>query len=116
LLIRRRFPKGARPFGMDQVLIMQNIIVMFLVFLAVFLVIYAMGKKPVKRREQKIYACGEDIPPEHLNVPQDSFYRVFVRTLRIGWLKRMHTGNLSDYLAWIVLGLVFLIIILSILW
>ena len=102
---------------MDQMLIMQNIIVMFLVFLAVFLVIYAIGKKPTRRRrEQKIYACGEDIPPEHLNVPQDSFYRVFVRTLRIGWFRRMHTGNLSDYLVWIILGLVFLVIVISMLW
>lgn len=101
---------------MDKVFIMQNIIVMFLVLLVVFLVIYVMGKKPTKRKEQKIYACGEDIPPEHLNVPQDSFYKVFVRSLRIGWLKRMHTGSLSDYLVWIMLGLVFIVIALSILW
>jgi hypothetical protein len=101
---------------MDQVLITQNIIMMFLVFLAVFMVIYAIGKRPVRRKEQKIYACGEDIPPERLNVPQDSFYRVFVKSLRIVWLERLHSGNLSDYLLWIVLGLAFMVIVLSMLW
>ncbi len=109
-------PGGARPFGMNQVLIMQNIIVVFLLLLLIFLVIYAVGKKPVKRKRQKIYACGEDVSPERLNVPHDSLYRVFMRSLRLEWLRRMHTGNLSDYLVWIVTGLVVIVIILSVVW
>lgn len=101
---------------MDQVLVMQNIIIMFLVLLGIFLVIYIIGKRPVRKKDQGIFACGEDIPPEHLNVPQDSFYRVFVRSLRVAWLKRMHTGNLSDYLLWIIVGMIFIVMALSIIW
>ncbi len=101
---------------MDQVLIMQNIIIAFLLLLGFFLMIYVLGKHPTSKKEQKIFACGEDIPPERLNIPQDSFYNVFSKSLGIRWLKRMHTGNLSDYLLWIVVGLIFIITVLSVLW
>jgi len=102
---------------MDEVLIMQNIIITFLILLGIFLGIYLLGKKhSKKRRGQEIYACGEDIQPEHLNLPDESFYQVFIKKMRIEWLRRAHTGNISDYLAWMVLGLVFIIILLSVLW
>lgn len=101
---------------MNQVMIMQNIIVTFLVFLGIFLAVYLIGRRPGKKKGREIYACGEDISPERLNVPQDSFFRVFTKTLRIDWLRRMHTGNVSDYLVWIILGLIFIIVILSTVW
>jgi hypothetical protein len=101
---------------MNQMMIMQNIILVFLLLLLILITVYAVGKGPVKRKRQKIYACGEDIPPEKLNVPQDSFYAVLARTLRIGWLRRMHTGRLSDYVVWIVMGLLFILVVLTALW
>lgn len=102
---------------MDEVLIMQNIIITFLILLGIFLSIYLLGKKHRKRRSgQEIYACGEDISPQHLNLPEESFYRVFEEKMRAGWMKRAHTGNISDYIAWIVAGMVFIIILLSLLW
>jgi hypothetical protein len=101
---------------MDHVMVMQNIITTFLVFLSIFLAIYLISRRPGKRKGREIYACGEDISPERLNVPQDSFFRVFTKALGIEWLRRMHTGNVSDYLIWIVLGLIFIILVLSTVW
>ncbi len=101
---------------MDQVLIMQNIIIIFLVLLGVFMIIYRLGKHPPRKKDQKIFACGEDIPPEHLNIPHESFYRIFMKSTRVEWLRRMHSGNLSDYLLWILIGLIFMVMMISILW
>ncbi len=101
---------------MDQVMMMQNIILMFLILLGIFLLIYMIGKRPGKKSGRQIYACGEDISPEKMNIPHESFYKVFVKALKIDSLKKMHTGNLSDYMMWIVIGLLFIVVILSMVW
>ncbi len=97
----------------------QKIIIVFLFFLAVFGIIYIMsrGTKGSKEKSKsKIYACGENIRPENMNVPQESFYNTLIKALRLKKLSYMHSGSLTDYMFWIITGMVVLIILLVALW
>jgi len=79
-------------------------------FTLIGLAIYALGRR-FERKEagkQESYTGGEDLPD--LAVPADNFYQVIRKTLRLGKLKEMQSGDVSDYLLWMVAGLTFLLI------
>ena len=79
-------------------------------FSLIGLAIYALGRHP-KRKEpgkEESYTGGEDLPD--LTVPADSFYQAIRKTLRVSTLKHLQSGDMSDYLLWMVGGLTFLLI------
>ncbi|RLJ06681.1 MAG: hypothetical protein DRP13_03500 [Candidatus Aenigmatarchaeota archaeon] len=93
--------------------------VFFLLALGIGFVFYWKGKKKTGERESeknKIYACGEDMKPEELNIPSETFYRNLIKILKIEKLREWHTGVLSDYLLWIFLGMAVLVFVLVITW
>lgn len=64
----------------------------------------------------RIYACGEDLRPEELNIPAESFYKVFISILGLGAVRKAHSGRLGDYLLWVAVGAVLLILYVMFLW
>ena len=99
---------------------MQVIAGLFLFFLALFGLIYYLIKKTAKPKrlanKKRIYACGESMKPERMNVNEGSFYNSIIRSLGLKRIRELHAGYLTDYIFWIIGGMVVLIILLVVLW
>ena len=82
-----------------------------LVFAGVGLGLYRLGRYKGKKEQYKeeTYTCGEPLPDIH--VPSDSFYQTIKRTLKLRYIHDLHTGKLSDYLFWVLVGLTSIIIL-----
>lgn len=76
---------------------------------------YGRKRRP-SNAKKKIYACGEDMSPIQMDVPQGSFYRVFIRYMRLEKLSEWHSGDLSRYLTWVFAGMVVLMLYLLVFW
>ena len=79
-------------------------------FTLIGLAIYALGRHPRRREagKEESYTGGEDLPD--LKVPADSFYQSIMKTLRLARLRNIQSGDMSDYLLWMVAGLTLLLI------
>ncbi len=99
---------------------MQVIAVVFIFFLALFGLVYYLTRNAAKPKrlanKKRIYACGESIKPERMNVTEGSFYNTIIRSLGLKRIRALHTGDLTDYTFWIIGGMVVLIILLVVLW
>ena len=73
---------------------------------------YTRKRQTIKQMtaKKKIFACGEDISPYKLDIPQQSFYWVFIKYFRLYKLKEWHSGDLSRYLMWIFTGMVLIML------
>jgi len=110
-----------KKMGMDMDLLELHVIgAVFLLFVALLALInrwssrYSKGKRSDTKK--KIYACGEDIRPTHMNVPQESFYYILIRSLKLDKFKQWHSGDLTRYLVWVFTGMVLIMIYLLFLW
>jgi hypothetical protein len=105
---------------MEEIWVAWLVGLTFSLFIGFFALMYLLSirLRRVKKEvwKEKIYACGEDIRPEKLNVPSRSFYSVLLSTFRLNWFKKIHTGEMTTYLLWIFSGLVVLLIILLFFW
>jgi hypothetical protein len=102
-----------------QLLDLHVVAVVFAVFVAVIAFVNRKSRKYCRARRseaKKIYACGEDISPARMNVPQDAFYAVMIRSLRLEKLRQWHSGNLTRYLIWVFAGMVLMMIYLLQMW
>ena len=103
-----------------ELLDLQTIAVIFAVFAVIIALLnkwsrrYARGRRSDDKR--KIYACGEDIRPGRMNVPQESFYAVMIKSLRLDKFRQWHSGDLTRYLIWVFTGMVLIMIYLLLLW
>ena len=68
------------------------------------------GKKEADEGKRRVYACGEDIIAE--DVPSASFYRTIIKAFKLTWLRKLHSGDLTEYLSWLFAGMFVLIIIM----
>ncbi|MEM5812701.1 MAG: hypothetical protein QXN71_02110 [Candidatus Aenigmatarchaeota archaeon] len=84
------------------------------VFTAIGLLIYKMGRYPSKKEpgKEEAYTCGEPIPD--INVRADNFYQSIKRSFRLRKIQHIHTGDINDYVLWLVLGLVVLIVLVAV--
>ena len=87
----------------------------FAAFAIIGLLIYKLGRYPKKAEpgKEESYTGGEDLP--ELRVEADNFYQAIKRAFRLGRLREVHSGDLSDYLLWMVAGLTFLLIMVMLL-
>jgi hypothetical protein len=85
-------------------------ILAFLGFIGLGLLIYLLGNRKTRAEDRKgdTYTCGEPFPAT--GVPSDSFYEAVIKNLRIDDIRRLHSGRLSEYLLWLVVGTVAVII------
>ncbi|RKY00526.1 MAG: hypothetical protein DRP54_05330 [Spirochaetes bacterium] len=95
-----------------------NAVSFFFILSLIGLIFYFISRKPHKKDKEKqtIYICGEDMKPEKLNIPPETFYRYLINLFKLKKLRKWHSGNLNDYLLWILAGLVAVIIIMVMLW
>jgi hypothetical protein len=103
-----------------EMLDFHMVAIAFVAFIAIIALFNRWSRKYTKKRQtpqnKKIFACGEDIRPSRMNIPQESFYRVFIRSLKIGKLSQWHSGDLTRYLIWVFTGMVLIMIYLLFLW
>ena len=95
----------------------QYLAVIFLAVLALLWLVFELFSNPPRRGRGKsrIFACGMEIPPEKLNIPHESYYGYMKRFLGSGLLARLHSGRLSDYVTWIIIGTCFIMAMMLIL-
>jgi hypothetical protein len=99
-----------------------NPILWILVLLITFLLFYGLrgfGKSTYKKRTEqtKAFLSGNKEPsPEEMHVKASNLYWGFTTSMKsLYWvLRRMHTGNTSDYILWFVLVLAVLFLILGV--
>lgn len=83
------------------------------IFLGFF--IYLLGNRKLRVEEMKFetYTCGEPFP--RVSMSAENFYHAIKKALGLDNLRIYHSGKLSDYLIWIVVGTV-IVVILMLLW
>ncbi|MCK5474776.1 MAG: hypothetical protein KAI53_05205 [Candidatus Aenigmarchaeota archaeon] len=93
-----------------------SVSLIFFVLLAFFMYLAGKPKKTDTPGKTSIYACGENLNPENLNMVQKSFYNTIIDALRVNKLSKLHSGNLTEYLFLIAAGTFAIIILLVLLW
>ena len=105
---------------MSEIYVIQNILLVFLLVFGIISVIYYISRKsgPVKagKEKTKIFACGEDVSPETLNLFGSGFFELMGKILGIEIIRKMHNGDLSNYMTWIFIGMLFIIVVMVIMW
>lgn len=86
----------------------------FLGFIGLGFLIYSLGNRNSRFEERKFdtYTCGEPFP--EVNVKPQNFYIAIKRSLGIRDISELHSGKLSDYLLWFLIGMV--LVMLMVLW
>ncbi len=100
---------------------LELILMVALLLAAIFIAIAKLAEFHVKKAKgksgkTKMYACGEDIDPEDLNIAPDTFYHTFIKSFKLDKLKKLHQGLLTEYLYWMFAALVVILTIMVLLW
>ncbi|NIO22531.1 MAG: hypothetical protein GTN38_00705 [Candidatus Aenigmarchaeota archaeon] len=87
----------------------------FMGFVFLGFLIYLLGNRKSVKEEMKFetYTCGEPFPK--VSVSTENFYHAIKRALGVKDLRSYHSGKLSDYLMWIVIGTV-IVVLLMVIW
>ena len=103
---------------MEDLVAIQYIALAFAGVAALLWVVLEASRRPPSRAREKvrIFACGTEAVPEEMNVPPGSYFDYMRRFLRAGSLGRAHSGRLSDYVAWIIIGLAAIMAVMVMLW
>ena len=82
-----------------------------------WIILEASEKKPSRPQfSSRIFACGMKASPNELNIHSMNYYDYMKRFFRTELLARAHSGNLSHYITWILVGMAFIMAVLLILW
>jgi len=81
------------------------------VFGLIGLAIYGLARHPKKSEQfkEETYTCGEPLPD--IRVQADNFYQAIRNTLRLRKLRHLHSGDLSDYVLWMLVGLTLILVL-----
>ena len=86
-------------------------------FALLWVVFELTEKKPRKTRaKESIFTGGLDIKPGELNIPSTNYYGYLRQVLRTEYLSRFHSGRLSTYLSWMLIGMALIIGMMVALW
>ena len=79
-------------------------------FVVLGFLIYLMGNRRTRSEERKYetYTCGE--PFEKVRINPDNFYTAIKKGLGIRDIREIHSGRLSDYLLWLFVGIVLMVV------
>jgi hypothetical protein len=82
-------------------------------FFLLGLFIYLLGSRKTRFEERKgdTYTCGEPFPVS--DVGADNFYEAIKKNLHINAIRKIHSGRTSDYLLWMVVGMVAVLIMVA---
>lgn len=82
-----------------------------------WIIFEASEKKPAGRKEKtRMYTSGTGISPQDLNIQEPNYYEYMKRFLRAESLARLHSGDLSTYMAWILIGMALIFSVMLIAW
>jgi uncharacterized ion transporter superfamily protein YfcC len=97
-----------------------NPLILVLIIILVFLILYVIrsyGKKDYKKETEqtKVFLSGNiELDNENVHVKASNMYWGFLESFKwlYKWLKKMHSGNTSDYVLWfvIVIGILFVVV------
>jgi hypothetical protein len=64
----------------------------------------------------RTYACGEVLKPEEMHVDSEQFYSAMRRAFKpfYKYVQPKHTGILSTYLLWVVVGFILILIAIAV--
>ena len=90
----------------------------FLVPLGIFIIlgyiILLFGRRAPRSRKssrkESSYMCGETLPG--VVYTSSGFYRTMRKALGFEGLRGIHTGRISDYMEWVLVGLTIVVILL----
>ncbi len=86
----------------------QYLALAMLGLLALLWLLFEASSSPPSRKhlkeKERMFACGMEMEPEDMNVPQESYFASANRFLRTDLVGRLHTGRLSDYTILIIIG------------
>lgn len=77
-----------------------------------------MGHRIAKQRptpeKNKTYACGEELKAQEMHADSEQFFSPICRVFRpfYRYIQAAHTGVLSTYLLWAMVGLVIILIMI----
>jgi hypothetical protein len=94
------------------------VLVLFVLFL-LFYGVRGFGRSTYKKgtEQTKVFLSGnEESSPERMQVKASNLYWGFTTSMKSVYstLRRMHTGNTSDYILWFVLVLAVLFLIMGV--
>ena len=94
--------------------VIGNAVIFFFILAVLGFAVYhkSSKKKRGERAKVSIYTCGEDLDPEDLNIPPETFYEYLIGLFKLRKLREWHSGNLNDYLLWIFAGMIIVIVML----
>lgn len=103
---------------MEDLVAIQYIALAFGGVAALLWVILESSRKPPARAREKsrIFACGIEASPGEMSVPQENYLDYMKRFFRTDFLAKAHSGRLSDYVAWIIIGLAVIMALMVMLW
>jgi hypothetical protein len=102
----------------QDIVFIQYLALVFGAALALLWIVHELSRNPPRKSREKsrMFACGMDMPPRDAAMPSDSYYGYLKRLLGTGYLARLHSGKLSDYNIWIIIGTALIMAVMLILW
>ena len=102
----------------EDIFTFYYVAISFLGVIAMLWIVFeATERKPTRQKEKQImFACGTESSPEDLNVSSWNYYEYMKKFLLAGHLSRLHSGKLSTYMAWILIGMVVIFSVMLIAW
>ena len=93
----------------------SHFVFVFAGFIAAGIIIYLLGSRKTRAETMKseTYTCGEALPK--INVGPENFYGALKENLKLDYVRRLHSGKLSDYVLWLIIGLTALLIMVLLL-
>ena len=82
-----------------------------LAYLLILLSHRYIARKPSSEK-LKTYGCGEEVKPEEVHVDSEQFYSPLRRAFKpfYKYVQSKHSGILSTYLLWVIVGFVVVLI------
>jgi hypothetical protein len=83
--------------------------------------LYMFGRRVVMPKPSveklKTYACGEELKPAEVHMDSEQFFSPVRRVLKpfYRYVQPAHTGIVSTYLLWVILGLIAIFLAISVL-
>jgi len=81
----------------------------FVGFILLGLMIYLLGNRSFRPdgKKDETYTCGENLQKK--SVTSDNFYQAIIDSFGLNKLRDIHTGKLSDYVIWMIVGVVIIV-------
>jgi hypothetical protein len=96
----------------DPIVVTAAILLGSLVAYIILLIGHKITKPRLTPEKLKTYACGEEAKPEETHMDSEQFFSPIRRIFRpfYRYIQPAHTGVLSTYLLWVVVGLIIIVI------